>query len=221
MSRNHPARSVVAWRSCSTGDVSGNVSMTCRHYGISQPVYSTRLRRYGERASTTIAVMPIRPSDSHAIKTHFRLAQSSRSVIVRLGRSARAKHRRDLASCRTSRNGQGRRHDQLGLRAQDYHQRLTQRLGLRLVDHRLTAPLPERRIRADAAVCHRWVFGARDVLRHHIRQDGTVGSLAVRMGECSCQPSGEPSVSDSASLVASTAWTISWVAASGCDTKET
>jgi hypothetical protein len=37
---------------------------------------------------------------------HFRLAQSSRSVIVRLGRSARAKHRRDLASCRTSRNGQ-------------------------------------------------------------------------------------------------------------------
>jgi hypothetical protein len=49
-------------------DVSGNVAMTCRHYVISQPVYSTRLRRYREGASTTIAIMPIRPSDSHAIK---------------------------------------------------------------------------------------------------------------------------------------------------------
>jgi hypothetical protein len=104
LSRNHPARSVLACRSCSLPeDVSGNVSMTCRHYGISQPVYSTRLRRYREEASTPIVVIPIRPSDSHAIKTHFRLAQSSRSMIVRLGRSARAKHRRDLASCRTSR----------------------------------------------------------------------------------------------------------------------
>jgi len=49
-------------------DVSGNVAMTCRHYVISQPVSSTRLRRYREGASTTIAIMPIRPSDSHAIK---------------------------------------------------------------------------------------------------------------------------------------------------------
>ena len=112
-----------------TEDASGNVSMTCRHYGINQPIYSTRLRRYREEASTTIAVMPIRPGDSHAIKTHFRLAQSSRSVIVRLGRSARGKHRRDLASCSTSRNGQGRRHDLLGLRGQENYQRLTQRLA--------------------------------------------------------------------------------------------
>ena len=59
-------------------DVSRNVSMTCRHYGISQPVYSTRLRRYRERASTTIAVMPIRPSDSHAIKN----ALQTRAVIA-------------------------------------------------------------------------------------------------------------------------------------------
>jgi hypothetical protein len=35
---------------------------------ISQQVYSTRLRRHREAASTTIDVIPIRPSDSHPIK---------------------------------------------------------------------------------------------------------------------------------------------------------
>ena len=128
-------------------DVSGNVSMACRHYGISQPVYSTRLRRYRERASTTTAVMPIRPGDSHAIKTHFRLAQSSRSVIVRLGRHGTGDAPTRLGVMPHQPERPGHRHDQLGLRGQEHHQRLTQRPGLRLVDHRLTVPLPERRLR--------------------------------------------------------------------------
>jgi hypothetical protein len=63
-------------------DVSGNVPMTCRHHGISQPVWSTRPRRDREEASTTIAAMPIRPSDSHLITTHVRLTLSSPSVII-------------------------------------------------------------------------------------------------------------------------------------------
>jgi hypothetical protein len=33
------AAALNSWRSCSLPeDVNGNVSMTCRHYGISQPV---------------------------------------------------------------------------------------------------------------------------------------------------------------------------------------
>ena len=55
----------------------------------------------------------------------------------------------------------------------------------------------------DAAVCHQ--PAGRDS-----------GEPRCWMGECSCQPS----VSDCV-LVASTAWRISWVAASGCETKET
>ena len=76
----HPARKVRPHlTTCSLPEhVSGNVPTTCRHHGISQPVYSTRLRRYSEEARQRLPSCPFDP----ATVTRSKIALQTRVVIT-------------------------------------------------------------------------------------------------------------------------------------------